>query len=69
MLIRVDEKGSERIEGFAYENQNGDIESVCFFRENIVYVNINTYDPVQVYIKDIPNLILALQAAYDHWKD
>jgi len=54
------------LEGFSYENKSGEVEQV----------EINTYwatvratgEKVDVYYEDIPNLIKALQAAYDHKK-
>lgn len=73
MLTRVDKKEDRTIEGFSYENKDGTIETVTFER-NADAVQITTSTGMlsgkttftHVWIEDIPNLIKALQAAYDH---
>lgn len=70
MYQPVDEERLTKIEGFCYTNQSGDVEHV---KLNVDTVTITTdedpddyKDYVYIYYSDIPNLIKALQAAYDH---
>lgn len=72
MFKRVDNAVPEVIEGFSYMNKDGDIECVDFsyYTSESMSVDLTTLnnsgDPLSsIYISDIPNLIKALQAAYD----
>lgn len=72
MLKRIDE-GSEKVTGYSYENLDGRIEYVEYrFGGRFVDIYLDTgdgtgkYDKTTVCHGDIPNLIKALQAAYDH---
>lgn len=67
MYKRVDAPQSD-LEGFSYLNKNGNEEYVKV--ENTNWANIFIIDGgVDVYYEDIPNLIKALQAAYDYAKE
>lgn len=65
---RVDDSEVTKIEGFVYKNQDGDDECVCIddpLTVNLMYpCNLNSMS--SIYYGDIPNLIKALQAAYDY---
>jgi len=67
MYKRVDVE-DEVVEGFSYRNHHGEIEIVGLDLESTLYVSINSSegDVVHLYKEDIPKLIKALQAAYDH---
>lgn len=67
MFIPVVEDGSNEVEGFSYTNINGNVEKV-HLNTGLSYVTLtdigeNDFD---VYKEDIPKLIKALQAAYNH---
>ena len=67
MFKRVDEAGVEKITGYSYKNKDGEIESV---KMDGIYPTVDIRDSsgagVEIYMTDIPHLIKALQAAYDH---
>lgn len=68
---RVDVTEDSPIEGFSYENSDGNIEQVSLQGNGNLLVDLgyqDEQDKFTVYTKDIPKLILALQAAYDHVK-
>ena len=65
MFVRVDEADKEPIEGFSYFNLDGDEEQVALCG-NCVNIVDSMFDFASVYVEDIPKLIKALQAAYDH---
>lgn len=65
MFVRVDDSNDSGIEGFSYMNRYGLIEKVEI-NDDHVYVQDSTDDKVCIYTPDIPLLIKALQAAYDH---
>ena len=56
----VDEGMIEKDPSWGFTNQDGDTEYVSFYSDEVAHVT-----DVDVYIKDIPKLILALQAAYN----
>ena len=56
----VDEGMIEKDPSWGFTNQDGDTEYVSFYSDEVV--NMANTD---VYTKDIPKLILALQAAYN----
>ena len=65
----VDDK-PEIISGYAYYNQDG-VEEVVHLAtdDDVIEINLDgngTAGAVYVYKKDVPNLIKALQAAYNH---
>lgn len=65
MFVRVDEEIAEyKIEGFSYENAEGSLEYVV--AGNCAVVKDSTGCSVTIFTEDIPKLIKALQAAYDH---
>ena len=67
MFVRVDlEDTKPSIEGFSYENEDGDLEKVVVDGSPAVVVQDNANGSVTIYQTDIPKLIKALQAAYDH---
>jgi len=54
---------------FVYYNNNREIEGVHIVSDEIFFWSGSTYTSVdRIYIGDIPNMILALQAAYDNYK-
>jgi hypothetical protein len=65
VLKRVDKVEQEDIEGFTYVNYNGDEEKVVL-DGTVVKLEDGEGCESWFYIRDIPNLIIALQAAYDH---
>lgn len=68
MYIRVDNTESEAVNGFQYRNQDGEEESVeidIYSSGETVALALANEPMVYVYTKDIPNLILALQKAYE----
>lgn len=65
VLKRVDKVEQEDIEGFSYINSNGDEEKVVL-DGTVVKLEDGEGCESWFYIRDIPNLIIALQAAYDH---
>jgi len=71
MYKRVDGiEEDEIIEGFTYENKLSSIETVLMESNFFVQLIESEGDGMsQVYYEDIPNLIKALQAVYDHWKE
>lgn len=69
-VIRVDQQGNEPYDGtiqWSYENACQGTEFVEYV-ENSKTVRIcnSTYSDSEIYIHDIPKLILALQAAHKH---
>lgn len=70
MIVMVDNT-NENVEGFGYTNQDGDIEYVLqapFATEQVSLKYADGEDLSTIYTDDIPNLIKALQAAYNHAK-
>ena len=68
MYVRVDEvSDDEPIQGFSYESEKGGIEVVSL---EDTTVNFMYEDGEQIlagiYYEDIPKLIKALEAAYEH---
>lgn len=56
------DKEKEVVDTFGYTNQDGDIESVCYDEEErLVVLDSGWGCGYNVYPKDIPNLIKALQ--------
>ena len=65
-MIFVD--SSPFTQSFAYYNQDKEVEFIEVNRNStIAELNINSCD-VLIYTEDIPNLIKALQAAYNFWE-
>lgn len=64
-LKRVDVEGDVKIEGYSYENICGGIEHVTIPDKGVVDVWAEA-DYVSIYTEDIPKLIKALEAAYNH---
>jgi len=68
MIKHIDKDYDATIEGFAYTNQDGDIEEVVYDWD-MVTIRYGCEDGgscSEIYINDIPKLIKALQAAYDY---
>lgn len=69
MYKRVDENVSEELEGFSYLNRDGDKEVVKLICKTVVtFIPAWDIEGSTVYTDDIPKLIKALQAAYNHQK-
>lgn len=72
MYKRVDGTVLEEpsFDGFSYINKDGKEESVEINLGIFDVVSINLYccEKAHVYLEDIPNLIKALQATYNHIK-
>ena len=69
-MIFVDQE-ENRFDGkFGYTNKDGEIEFVKVWLAKVgALADINVDDKlVSVYAEDIPNLIKALQAAYNFWE-
>lgn len=70
MFKRIDADNNIKFEGYSYLDKNGNEESVRMHYESTEhrYVEItnSAQEKVIFYKEDIPNLIKALQAAYDH---
>lgn len=68
MFVRVDDPETESaIEGFSYLSKSGYEESVRLSAASYVSIyESNDAQHVDIYNEDIPKLIKALQAAYDH---
>lgn len=64
MYIRVDE-GYGGVTGYSYSNKNDDIETVEMMHTYVI-ISDSSLDTSEIYYEDIPNLIKALQAAYDY---
>jgi hypothetical protein len=66
MVDEVDQKFPDKME-FAFSNQDGDVEYVYLEKgiAHIASIKVTGSDEVEVYFQDIPNLIKALQAAYN----
>jgi hypothetical protein len=66
MFKRVDEQEPRvQIDGFSYMNTNGSLEYVhC--GTGIIEVEDSSGGKAVIWREDVPKLILALQAAYDH---
>ena len=62
---RVDTVGEGELDGFSYVNQDGREEYVTLTCASAVVIS-SGMDETGIYYADIPNLILALQAAYDY---
>lgn len=67
MYKRVDEEEEKpEIDGFSYVSSEGDLEAVRLDGHIVMFV----YPPAQpmsiIYVKDIPKMIKALAAAYEH---
>lgn len=66
MFVRVDNEDSPVVEGFSYINRDGDEEQVEIYNDELIEINGSGSSHLPIYSKDIPKLIKALQAAYDH---
>lgn len=66
MFKRVDIIEQEKLKGYSYSNHEGFIEEVHIAEGNIVELLADDSPLSQIYTCDIPKLIMALQAAYDH---
>lgn len=67
MYKRVDIDEQESIDGFSYNNYDGDLEIVKFFgTEAVTLVYGDSCQVATIYIEDIPKLVKALEAAYEH---
>lgn len=67
MFKFVDDGADTPISGYAYINLDGIVENVGLLNGDIVHINVSG-EYVAIYVNDVPKLILALQAAYDHVK-
>jgi hypothetical protein len=65
MFKFVDQESVDDIEGFAYYNNQGEVEKVQIDGSDVVRIT-DGEDMCVIYTADIPKLILALQAAYDY---
>lgn len=66
MFKSVDEESIDEIEGFSYLNKDGDKEFVELDWSYVVLRGGGGDGLDAIYYEDIPKMILALQAAYDH---
>ena len=68
MLKRIDGVcADQKITGYSYMNFDGEINAVVVDWKGIVGLEAADGTPLsKFYQPDIPNLILALQAAYEH---
>lgn len=66
MFVRVDENDDTCIEGFSYLNRDMDEEKVEIYSNDLVEIAASGDHRVAIFSEDIPKLIKALQAAYDH---
>ncbi len=74
MYVSVDDDQAPTLtEGYCYRNQNGSLEYVRlgtsssqFKPDDTVYIEDSLSSYCEIYVKDIPLLIKALHAAYDH---
>lgn len=64
MLVRVDDVKSIPTQ-WGYTNEDGDLELVEFDGNLVVHLSSSDQTMSVVYTSDIPNLIKALQAAYN----
>lgn len=69
MFKRVDDEVGGKLEGFSYLSSAGREEFVelCSWDDTIVSLYADG-SKIELYVDDIPNMIKALQAAYDHNK-
>ncbi len=68
MYKRVDnEPPKEEISGYSYINEDGleEVVTVCDYDNTVTFIDSENRK-THVYKSDIPKLIKALQAAYDH---
>lgn len=68
MFKRIEIESNEVIEGFSYQENDGELEYVIMDysgRCHSVDIKNSGEDVTTIYKADIPKLILALQAAYD----
>ena len=66
MFKRVDEDTeSIELEGFSYKNNDGVLEFVLMDSFSVSFRDAHGYAVSGVHYEDIPNMIKALQAAYD----
>lgn len=64
----VDIDGSEDITEFAFTNFHGETESVTLSKDsNSCLTIVDEYQEYTLFKRDVPNMIKALQAAYDEW--
>ncbi len=69
MYKAVDEDHPQ-IDGFCYTNKNGHIEVVDTSIPSYAHLKYNSGGVLSaVYYEDIPNMIKALTAAHQQWKD
>jgi len=67
MFKRIDEPESGPVQGFSYANEDGLLEHVTLpDHHDVVSVTDGENRNSNFYKSDIPKLIKALQAAYDH---
>lgn len=66
MFIDVTETLNENIEGWTYENKQGDTEYVKIFNQDIIEIKDADEARAYIYVADIDKLIRALQHAKAH---
>lgn len=62
MYVRVD---VDAITGFSYSNQDGNTEVVEVDNPGVVRIKVDS-TKVDIYTHDVPKLLTALKAAYEH---
>lgn len=67
-MIFVDQEERKSVNEFAYYNRDNEVESVKTYAGGTVTELTLDNRKVAIYSKDIPNLIKALQAAYNFWE-
>lgn len=71
MFIDIEDNSPAPVEGYCYTNRDGSMEYVRLGTANqqfgdTIYIEDNLEQSCEIYTKDIPKLIKALQAAYNH---
>ena len=67
MFVRVDDNSNVEVEGFSYLTKTGLEEKVKLTSDYYVTIwESAERRTIDIYTEDIPKLIKALQAAYDH---
>ena len=67
-MIFVDQEERKSVNEFAYYNRDNEVEVVKTYAGGSVADLTLDNRTIHIYSEDIPNLIKALQAAYNFWK-
>lgn len=66
MFKSIDKESADEIEGFSYTNADDEKEYVELDWSYVILKDGSGSPLDMIYYKDIPKMILALQAAYEH---